>query len=121
MVTMDDQPGCQLAERTSNSSTELAFLFQPPLHHPGDGAGWGHIAIGGFIRRRAERFVGRARAPPHSVSGRAFGSKSHSNARTELVIFLTPRVIYDTTQVQDATDEIRSKLKKIQGMIKDNQ
>jgi general secretion pathway protein D len=40
-----------------------------------------------------------------------------SRARTELVIFLTPRVIYDTNQIRDATEEIRGRLKRIQNLI----
>jgi general secretion pathway protein D len=52
--------------------------------------------------------------------GYAFGSKSRSKARTELIVFLTPRVIYDTNQMVEATDEIKSKLKKVQKLIKDD-
>jgi hypothetical protein len=37
------------------------------------------------------------------------------------VVFLTPRVIYDTAQMLDATDEIRGNLKRLQRMIKDEQ
>ena len=37
--------------------------------------------------------------------------------RTELVIFLTPRVIYDTNQIQDASDEIKSNLRKLQKIL----
>jgi general secretion pathway protein D len=51
------------------------------------------------------------------ILGAAFGSKSTSKSRTELIIFLTPRVIYDTNQVQEATDEIKSNLKRIQKMM----
>ena len=35
------------------------------------------------------------------------------------MVFLTPRVIYDTAQIQDATDEIKSNLKKLQKMMRD--
>ena len=30
---------------------------------------------------------------------------------------MTPRVIYDTNQIQDATEEIRGRLKKLQNSI----
>ena len=77
------------------------------------------IAVGGFI---GESRVNDSAGVPvlHRIPllGAAFGSKSISKSRTELVIFLTPRVIYDTNQIQDATDEIKSNLKRIQKMIK---
>ena len=53
------------------------------------------------------------------IVGAAFGSKNYSKSRTELVVFLTPRVIYDTAQIQDATDEIKTNLKRIQKMMRD--
>jgi general secretion pathway protein D len=51
--------------------------------------------------------------------GAAFGAHSTSKSRTELIIFLTPRVIYDSNQITDATDELKSKVKRLQRMIKD--
>uniref|UniRef100_Q01NT3 Type II and III secretion system protein n=1 Tax=Solibacter usitatus (strain Ellin6076) TaxID=234267 RepID=Q01NT3_SOLUE len=50
--------------------------------------------------------------------GAAFGAKSYTKSRTELVVFLTPRVIYDTNQMVDATDEIRSGMKRINRAVK---
>ncbi len=45
------------------------------------------------------------------VLGAAFGSKSTTTGRTEMVIFMTPRVIYDTNQLVEASDELKSGLK----------
>jgi general secretion pathway protein D len=73
------------------------------------------VAIGGFIQ---ETYSQASSGVPflHRIPwlGAAFGSKSISKARTELIVFLTPRVIYDTNQISDATDEIKSSLKHIQ-------
>jgi general secretion pathway protein D len=73
------------------------------------------VAIGGFIQ---ETYSQSSSGVPFlhriPILGAAFGSKSISKARTELIVFLTPRVIYDTNQITDATDEIRSSLKHIQ-------
>jgi general secretion pathway protein D len=49
--------------------------------------------------------------------GGLFGGKTISNQRTELVIFLTPRVIYDTTQIVEATDELKSNFKKLRSLM----
>jgi general secretion pathway protein D len=53
------------------------------------------------------------------IVGLAFGSKAYSHDRTELIIFMTPRVIYDTNQIQEASDELRSRLRKLAKMVKD--
>jgi general secretion pathway protein D len=53
--------------------------------------------------------------------GFLFGTKSSSTSRSELIIFLTPKVIYDTNQLVDATDEIRNSLKRVGRLIKDDQ
>ena len=48
-----------------------------------------------------------------------FGAKNTTTSRTELIIFLTPRVIYDTNQITEATEEIKSNLKRVGKLIKD--
>jgi len=53
------------------------------------------------------------------VVGAAFGAKSFSKARTELIIFFTPRVIYDTNQLAEASEELKTKVKKLQRMIQE--
>ncbi len=51
--------------------------------------------------------------------GAAFGTRSTNKSRTELVVFITPRVIYDANQMIDATDEIKSNLKRLQKIMRD--
>ena len=78
------------------------------------------VAIGGFIgESHVEQSSGVPVLSRIPIVGAAFGSKSYSKSRTELIIFLTPRVIYDTNQIQDATDEIRGMVKKLQRSIKE--
>jgi general secretion pathway protein D len=76
------------------------------------------VAIGGFIGEEHDTTSSGVpvlnRIP---ILGAAFGAKSYNKTRTELIIFLTPRVIYDTNQIQDATNEIRTNLKKLQKTI----
>jgi general secretion pathway protein D len=78
------------------------------------------IAIGGFIGESnssdSTGVPGLHRLP---IVGALFGSRSISRSRTELVVFLTPRVIYDTAQMLDATDEIKGNLKRLNRTIKD--
>ncbi|MCC6591392.1 MAG: type II secretion system secretin GspD [Bryobacterales bacterium] len=77
------------------------------------------IAIGGIINETNSMSTngvpGLNRIP---VVGSVFGSRSYSKERTELIIFMTPRVIYDTNQIVDASDEIRSRLKELNKYVK---
>jgi general secretion pathway protein D len=78
------------------------------------------VAIGGIIQE--SNLQSSAGVPfLHKLPwiGPLFGAQSITKSRTELVVFLTPRVIYDTNQMVEATDEIRSMMKKIPKMIKD--
>ena len=78
------------------------------------------IAIGGIISesdlRSSAGIPFLSRIPG---VGAAFGAKSVSKERTELVVFLTPRVIYDVTQMSEAADEIKSGMRRIQKLSKD--
>ena len=53
------------------------------------------------------------------ILGGLFGARSYSTGRTELIVLMTPRVIYDTNQIRDATEELRSKVKGLAKEIKD--
>ncbi|MBY0505140.1 MAG: type II secretion system secretin GspD [Bryobacteraceae bacterium] len=53
------------------------------------------------------------------VVGGLFGNRASNKARTELVIFMTPRVIYDTNDIADASEEVRSRLKRLTKIIKE--
>ncbi len=78
------------------------------------------IAIGGIIQ---ESNTASSAGIPwlHRLPGvgAAFGSRSYSKERTELVIFLTPRVIYDTNQLTDASEELKSRMKQLQKIFRE--
>jgi general secretion pathway protein D len=78
------------------------------------------IAIGGIISEtntfNTTGIPGLNRIP---ILGAAFGTRSYTKDRTELVIFITPHVIYDTNQMADATDELKSRIKIMRKDIKE--
>jgi len=78
------------------------------------------IAIGGAISETntftTSGIPGLNRIP---LLGFAFGTRSYSKERTELVIFITPHVIYDTNQMADATDELKGRIKMMRKDIKE--
>ena len=78
------------------------------------------IAIGGIISETntftTSGVPGLNRIP---LLGFAFGSRSYTKGRTELIIFITPHVIYDTNQMADATDELKGRIKIMRKDIKE--
>lgn len=79
------------------------------------------IAIGGIIdESSSESSSGIPFLHRIPVLGAAFGSKSSSKQRTELIIFLTPHVIYDTHHISDATEELKAKVKGLRKVIEKN-
>jgi general secretion pathway protein D len=78
------------------------------------------IAVGGII---SESNTSSSAGVPFlhriPVVGSAFGAKSTSKARTELVVFMTPRVIYDTNAMVDASEEVKSQLKRITKILQE--
>jgi general secretion pathway protein D len=78
------------------------------------------IAIGGFIQESNTVTTGGIPLLDRIPGiGPLFGSKGVAKARTELIVFLTPRVIYDTNQLTDATDEIKTRMIKMRKMMRD--
>lgn len=78
------------------------------------------VAIGGAIlESHTESSGGIPFLHRIPIIGTAFGAKNSSTARTELIIFLTPRVIYDSNQLLDATEELKANLKRVGRLMRD--
>jgi general secretion pathway protein D len=78
------------------------------------------IAIGGIINEtNSNSSTGIPVLHRVPVLGAAFGSKSRNAARTELIIFMTPRVIYDMNHLSDASDELKSRLRQLNRYLRD--
>jgi general secretion pathway protein D len=78
------------------------------------------VAIGGLISETnnvtLNGIPGLYRIP---ILGALFGHREYSQDRSELVIFLTPHVIYDSSQMADATEEVKSRLKSLRKDIRE--
>jgi general secretion pathway protein D len=79
------------------------------------------VAIGGAIQEQKTNTVTGVPLLIHIpiIGPLLFGSKSTSISRTELIVFITPKVLYDTSQLLDATEEIKDSLNRIKKTIKD--
>lgn len=79
------------------------------------------IAIGGIINETSgDSSVGVPLLHKIPYLGAAFGNKAANKARTELVVFMTPRVIYDTNMMNDASDELSQRLRRLQRVIRES-
>jgi general secretion pathway protein D len=53
------------------------------------------------------------------IVGAVFGSRSYGKERTELIVFMTPHVIYDTNQITDASDELKTRIKGLKRIMQE--
>ncbi len=78
------------------------------------------VAIGGMIQdTNTVSISGIPLLDRIPVLGALFGARSYSKERTELIIFLTPHVIFDSNQLQDATEELKDQVKALRKDIKE--
>jgi general secretion pathway protein D len=78
------------------------------------------IAIGGQIQESTSVILsGLPYLDRIPFVGALFGSRSYSKERTELIIFITPHVIYDSNQMMDATEELKDKLRDLRKDVKE--
>jgi len=116
---MVNQQVSQPQQNTSSSINSPAFSTQSVQTQitvqDGD-----TVAIGGAISEvnkvDMNGIPGLHRIP---VLGALFGHRDYSQDRSELVIFLTPHVIYDSTQMADATDEVKARLKDLKKDVRE--
>jgi general secretion pathway protein D len=77
------------------------------------------VAIAGVIQETD--LYGRSRVPGIGrvpILGGFFGGTSSTKVRTELVVMLTPRVIYDETEFVSASEELKSGLRALRRVIR---
>jgi general secretion pathway protein D len=78
------------------------------------------IAIGGMIQETTTSSVqGIPVLDRIPFIGGLFGAKTYGKDRSELIMFLTPHVIFDSNQMIDATDELRDKIKALRRDVKE--
>jgi general secretion pathway protein D len=72
------------------------------------------VALGGLIRTRQS--VGDTRVPGLGaipLVGNIFRTRDNSARRTELIIFLTPRIVRSAQDASETTNELRSKMRRL--------
>jgi general secretion pathway protein D len=80
------------------------------------------IAIGGIITENStDSVTGIPLLDRIPYLGFAFGSKTVTKQRTELIVFLTPRVIYDTNQISEASQELKDRMRNLRKIVREDQ
>ena len=80
------------------------------------------IAIGGIIDEQSTYTTsGIPFLNTLPIIGFAFGSRAYNKTRTELIIFITPKVIYDTNGVNEASEELREQIKGLAKIVSQGQ
>jgi general secretion pathway protein D len=77
------------------------------------------IALGGLIREN--RDDSRSGIPILSdipLLGPAFRSTSRQNARTELIVLLTPRVVRNAGDAREITDDLRNEMRALKPLTR---
>ena len=49
--------------------------------------------------------------------GGIFGAKTYTRDRSELILFMTPHVIYDTNDLLEASQELKTRVRKLRKYI----
>ena len=76
------------------------------------------IVLAGLIREDNSRTsLGVPLLSKIPILGAAFGSQGFHRERTELVLIITPKIVSDARQAQDASEELRKKLPLLEGAI----
>jgi general secretion pathway protein D len=76
------------------------------------------IVLAGLIRETNSRSTaGLPLLSKIPILGAVFGTQGYDIDRTELVLIITPRIISDTVQAREATEELRKKLPSLEGML----
>ena len=76
------------------------------------------IVLAGLIREDNGRSpAGSPCLSKIPILGAAFGTQAFRRNRTELVLVITPRIVSDTPQAREATEEMRRKLPSLEPFL----
>jgi len=77
------------------------------------------IAIGGIINEtNTSSSTGVPILGKLPLLGYAFSNRASNRERSELVIFISPRVIYDTNELTEASDDLVSRMRRLQKIMR---
>lgn len=114
MVTMDiEQSVTDVAEDTSGAS-QPTFLERSIVSRVAVRSKES-IVLGGLIRdNKSKNSKGIPLLHDIPIIGGLFGARGTSNRRTELLVVITPRVIYNDSELRDVSREMRTQMRGLE-------
>ena len=78
------------------------------------------ITLGGLIRETKQfNSTGIPLLSKIPVIGAAFGTQSYTRRRTELVLIITPKIVSDSAQARQVTEELKERMPSLKGLMQD--
>ena len=111
LVTLDIEQEVSSVTETTTSDIDSPTIHQRKLKTSVVVSDGEALALGGLIQERETK--GKTKVPVLGdipLLGNAFRQKSESLSRTELIIFIRPRVIRDLVEARQVTEEFRKQL-----------
>ena len=73
------------------------------------------VVLGGLIRENASN-ASQGLPWLHSIPvvGSLFGTDTESDTRTELLVIITPRALYNEAELRDVSTEMRSRIRNLE-------
>ena len=114
LVTMDVEQSVTDVGDVDSATGQRAFLEREIMSRVAVRSGES-VVLGGLIRENATK--GSTGVPwLHTlpVVGPMFGTVSDNDTRTELMVIITPRAIYNESELRDVSDEMRSMVRNME-------
>ncbi len=111
LVTLDIEQEVSSVTKTTTSDIDSPTIHQRKLKTSVVVSDGEALALGGLIQERETK--GKTKVPVLGdipLLGNAFRQKAESLSRTELIIFIRPRVIRDLVEAREVTEEFRRQL-----------
>ena len=118
IVTLDIDQSVSDVAKTTSSGIDSPTITQRRVVTSAVVKDGDTIALGGLILRN--KTVGSSGIPflaDIPVVGALFGTQTHNDDRTELLILLTPRIIRDSDEARNVTEELRNRLEALKPVL----
>ena len=118
IVTLDIDQSVSDVAKTTSSGIDSPTISQRRVVTSAVVKDGDTIALGGLISRN--KTVGSSGIPflaDIPVLGALFGTQTRNDDRTELLILLTPRIIRDSDEARNVTEELRNRLEAIKPVL----
>ncbi len=118
MVTMEINQEVSSAAKTTTSGIDSPTISKRTVQstvvvHSGE-----TMVLGGLItENKTKSTSGLPLLSQIPVIGGLFGNQDYANNRTELVILITPRMVANSQQAHEVTNELRKKMKGVEDVL----